>query len=180
METWRVVPGHPGYMVSDQGRVKSLAHTRVRRHPKTGEVTRFEYAERVLAGVQRHGYLHFNLDGRVYVGHRLVLMAFVGPRPVGMEGCHNNGVRDDNRLANLRWDSPKANAADRSRHGTQARGEQHVSTRIPEALAEEIRAGKLTLGGARAMGVSQTHYYRIKNGEGRKRPSDFAADVEHA
>ena len=47
--------------------------------------------------------------------HRLVLLAFVGPCPEGKEACHNDGNQRNNRLDNLRWDTPKANAADRIR-----------------------------------------------------------------
>ncbi len=52
---------------------------------------------------------------RSYYVHRLVLLAFVGPCPFGMEGCHGPGGQRDNSLANVRWDTPKANAADRIR-----------------------------------------------------------------
>jgi hypothetical protein len=38
-----------------------------------------------------------------------------------MEGCHWNGNPADNRLTNLRWDTPAGNAADRERHGTNRR-----------------------------------------------------------
>ena len=34
--------------------------------------------------------------------HRLVLEAFVGPNPPGLECCHNNGDPSDNRVENLR------------------------------------------------------------------------------
>lgn len=45
--------------------------------------------------------------------HRLVLEAFVGPRPPGMVGCHGYGGPLDNSVGNLRWDTPAANTADR-------------------------------------------------------------------
>jgi hypothetical protein len=37
--------------------------------------------------------------------HRLVLTAFCGSPAPGDEGCHNNDIRSDNRLENLRCDS---------------------------------------------------------------------------
>lgn len=55
-------------------------------------------------------------------GHRLVLQAFVGPCPEGMEACHNNGNPADNRLENLRWDTPSSNALDKVKHGTAKHG----------------------------------------------------------
>lgn len=50
--------------------------------------------------------------------HELVLLAWVGPRPGSadeVEACHGPGGSKDNRLENLRWDTVKANAADRER-----------------------------------------------------------------
>ncbi len=70
--------------------------------------------------------------------HRLVLLAFVGPCPNGMEACHFPD-RDvtNNRLSNLRWDTKQANAADATTHGTFARGERQGSAK---ATAEVVRA----------------------------------------
>lgn len=65
------------------------------------------------------GYEHIITGSRYphsYV-HRLVLEAFVGPCPPGMEACHWNGIPGDNRLHNLRWDTPSANNADILRLG---------------------------------------------------------------
>lgn len=49
--------------------------------------------------------------------HQLVLEAFVGPRPEGLEACHWNDVSDDNRLDNLRWATKSANRYDCVRNG---------------------------------------------------------------
>lgn len=49
--------------------------------------------------------------------HRLVLEAFVGPRPDAYQGCHYDGDPTNNRLDNLRWDTASANNKDRVRHG---------------------------------------------------------------
>lgn len=60
---------------------------------------------------------------RMFMVHRLVLEAFVGPCPEGMEACHwdNNGLNC--KLSNLRWDTPVNNQRDRIRHGTDNQGE---------------------------------------------------------
>lgn len=50
--------------------------------------------------------------------HRLVLEAFVGPCPEGMEGCHGDGDPTNNSLGNLRWDTATSNQLDKVRHGT--------------------------------------------------------------
>lgn len=50
--------------------------------------------------------------------HILVLTAFYGPCPEGMEGCHHDGDPLNNRLGNLRWDTHVGNVSDSIRHGT--------------------------------------------------------------
>lgn len=68
--------------------------------------------------------------------HRLVLEAFIGKCPNSMEACHNNGNASDNRLENLRWDTPKNNHADKLRHGTHNRGEQNKQAKL---TVEDVR-----------------------------------------
>lgn len=90
--------------------------------------------------------------GRVYIhAHRLVLEAFVGPAPVGQEASHENGVRADNRLENLRWDTPKGNAADKILHGTALRGEKVVGHKLTSEQVLEIRARKTAGEGQKAL-----------------------------
>jgi hypothetical protein len=48
---------------------------------------------------------------------RLVLEAFVGLCPAGMEACHFNDDPADNRLENLRWDTHSNNHYDLVRNG---------------------------------------------------------------
>lgn len=92
-ENWKDIPGYEGYMVSDQGRVKSLNYRR------TGK------EEILIPGKARGGYLIVGLwkDGKrkcLYV-HRLVWIAFNGPIPEGYEINHINECCTDNRLDNL-------------------------------------------------------------------------------
>jgi hypothetical protein len=72
--------------------------------------------------------------------HRLVLEAFRGPCPPGMEACHGNGDRGDPRLSNLRWDTHRANMADQCAHGTRMLGERHPLARLTDQEVAEIRA----------------------------------------
>lgn len=74
--------------------------------------------------------------------HRLVLEAFVGPCPPGMEACHNDGSPANNHLPNLRWDTRKANIADCIRHGTRAdfRGERHGRAKLTDDAVRAMRA----------------------------------------
>jgi hypothetical protein len=105
-EQWRSIPNFADhYEVSDAGRVRS-------RH--TGHVlhARQNGKGRAQVDLYREG-------ARTTVEvHRLVLLAFVGPCPVGEEGCHNDGDHTNNRLSNLRWDTRRENNLDAVRHGT--------------------------------------------------------------
>lgn len=56
-----------------------------------------------------------------------------------MESCHNNGVRSDCRLENLRYDTAVANAADRVRHGTALQGQRHHQASLTDEQVREIR-----------------------------------------
>lgn len=115
VERWLPVIGYEGsYEVSDFGRVRSLDRINSRGHSLTG---------RVLSPCPNtSGHLQVPISAgciqRLFQVHRLVLTAFVGPCPAGMEGCHWNGDPTDNRAANLRWDTQSANQLDSIRHGT--------------------------------------------------------------
>lgn len=116
-EKWTQIPGFTGYEVSDLGRV--------RRGEEIVSPYRYKYLTVGLpVGDRRH-------PKRI---HRLVLTAFVGPCPVGMVCCHNNGDRHDNRLENLRWDTPASNVNDMRIHGTIASGDRSGSRKYPERL----------------------------------------------
>jgi hypothetical protein len=119
-EGWLPITSWPGYEVSDHGRVRSMDHRTV-----TSRGAR-NYKGRVLSQtVLPLGY--HAVSARVADGekkfrvHVLVLEAFVGPRPAGMDGCHNDGNPANNNLSNLRWDTRAANMADMKRHGRDPR-----------------------------------------------------------
>lgn len=153
-ERWRPVPGFPGYQISDLGRVRSN---------KRGDW-------RLLAqDTTRDGHkrLTLRVDGKT-VGrtvHRLVLEAFVGPCPEGMEACHNNGKADDNRAENLRWDTHEANIADKCKHGTVVRGERVAAAKLTESDVLSIRlSDEPNSALALRYGVRRGHVNEIKKG----------------
>lgn len=117
LEQWRAAPGHPGYEVSDEGRVRSIDRT----HMTCGGVVRHVRGRVLSPGITK-GYRHVTLwaDNRQSVRkvHQLVLEAFVGPRPSGLIVRHLNGDPGDNRLANLRYGTSSENEWDSVRHGT--------------------------------------------------------------
>lgn len=48
--------------------------------------------------------------------HELVTLCFLGPRPPGLEVCHNDGTRTNNDAGNLRYDTRQANALEGHAH----------------------------------------------------------------
>ncbi len=114
VEQWKDVLGYEGlYQVSNIGNVKSLDRVDPSGHKRIGKEK---------AKTLRNGYLSTTIfkDGvsKICNINILVLEAFVGKRPSGMESCHNNGIKTDNKLENLRWDTHSGNAKDLIIHGT--------------------------------------------------------------
>lgn len=118
-EEWRPIPGWEGfYEASSHGRVRSV--TRTVKHPASGSM---QIQGRVLRPApHRSGHLWVELCGpagkKTRQVHQLVLEAFVGPKPPGMDGCHYDGNPQNNHIENLRWDTRAGNLADAIRHGT--------------------------------------------------------------
>jgi hypothetical protein len=72
--------------------------------------------------------------------HSLVLLAFVGLRPLNQETRHLSGARADNRLKNLCYGTKQENAADRERHGAGYRGEKNGNSKLSDVDVDAIRA----------------------------------------
>ena len=108
------IPDFPGYSISDRGAIFSMT-----RRLRDGRMWK---GRQLCVQRRQDGHLTVCLyqEGkqRRMLLHRLVLSTFVGRCPPGMEGCHNNGIANDNRLCNLRWGTRSSNAKDAVKHGT--------------------------------------------------------------
>ena len=145
--TYKDIPGFPGYRVGDNGTVLSCWNRAwpegITHRLKAGE-TAWRMTEQWWIVrpklVREKGKFNIEVAGQTLFVHRLVLLTFVGPCPDGMMCCHENGIGTDNRLANLRWDTPKANAADRDRHGRTVRGSRVYGAKLTEDRVRLIHA----------------------------------------
>ncbi len=133
------VNGFPGYVVGNDGSVWSCWSVGLTTACLTGTWrkmrVRIDKIGRPIIGLTR--------DGRQYqcTVCRLVLTAFAGPCPAGMQSCHFPDRNPaNNNLNNLRWDTPKANQADRVVHGTDIRGEAQGFAKLTEDLVKDLRA----------------------------------------
>src|SRR5262245_39281520 len=103
---YREIPGFPAYRVGNDGSV----WTRRRKGGNDRGANRLTNNWRLMKLHRHGGYVRVNLVGDgVNVSravHCLVLEAFVGPCPPGMEACHfPDSNRANNNLSNLRWDT---------------------------------------------------------------------------
>lgn len=129
-ERWKAIPDFPGYEVSDQGRVQSFVKNRGGRLP--GRVILSVPRRILVPHIAKDGYARVKLYDRTIAVHKLVLNVFAGIRPVGKEARHKDGKKENNKLKNLKWDTPKNNNADKVKHGTHNRGECHLLARLSE------------------------------------------------
>lgn len=128
-ENWRPVVGYEGlYEVSNLGRMKDLNRNGkaviMRLSAKNGQ-----YIKVVLVG----------WDGkkRWYRVHRLVAYAFLGEPLEGQTQVnHINTNRQDNRVENLEWCSPKENMANRLTRMALSRGHSDPSEETRRRMSE--------------------------------------------
>jgi hypothetical protein len=155
MEQWLDVVGFEGiYQVSNFGRIRSI---------KTGKIK-----EQTIQDNDTRPYLGLwkNNKQKICRPHKLVMEAFVGIRPQGMECCHNDGNPQNNHLNNLRWDTSKNNHADKVKHGTTNRGEQCGTAKLTleqiRAIRQDDRLQRII---AAEYGVKDNTISRIKSGK---------------
>lgn len=96
------------YTITAEEAKKSLSYD-----PDTGVFTWLERRMRSAAGsvagsVHPRGYRRIGVRGSVVYAHRLAWVMHYGKEPVG-EIDHINGIKDDNRIANLRDVPQKVN-----------------------------------------------------------------------
>lgn len=133
-ENWLPVPGYEGlYSVSDLGNVMSMNYA------NTGMLKILQPSK------NSYGYFQIWMSKdrkqKSFSVHSLVSAAFLGPRPKGLEVNHKNGVKSDNRLANLEYVTSSENRLHALRIGIQipAHGEKHCRAKLSLSDVIEIK-----------------------------------------
>lgn len=149
-ERWRQAVGFPDYAASDAGRVKRLTQGG-RRYPPGYILAPKKHQRGYVVYTLKNG----NAD-RTVLAHRLVALTWIGQPPTPEhEVAHEDGTRTNNHYTNLSWKTPKANQADRKRHGTYVDGEAAYSAKLTDNDVADIRR-RYSAGGARYVGASVT------------------------
>jgi hypothetical protein len=141
-EIWKPVPGYDGYEASSLGRVRSTRSGEVailaqRRHTKAKQKTKGPYYY-----VSAYVFTPRRIRKAVPV-HKMVLLAFSGPKPTPHHQCrHLDGNPVNNHASNLAWGTPLENQRDQVRHGTAISlrlGEDHPACRLTAESVKVIR-----------------------------------------
>ena len=146
---------------------------------KCGEIIRLKKAKGAQVGktLKHHvhkerGYLIVRLyqdkKAKSFDVHVLMAMTFLDYPKKGYQVCHNNGIKTDCRLENLRVDTASGNQMDRLTHGTSNRGEQNARNKYSTEFIKQIKLmlaqGDSCKSISEATQVSQTYIRNIKNG----------------
>jgi len=137
-EKWLPIRGWPAYEVSDRGRVRSFNITSpTKRRASTAKILRPSLQH-------RSKYLRVCLYAGGYREtvriHKLVADAFLGRCPKGLEVRHLDGKPANNKLANLKYGTPKENGEDRVKHGHTRR--RTMSARDYERIRKKYAGGQ--------------------------------------
>lgn len=163
-EEWRSVPGLDDYEISSLGRMRSNKRTGRKTNAIGGLIApRRKYIDGILNRLEVRPY---QSGKKLCFGvHQLVLSAFIGPCPAGMEGCHNDGDPSNNCLSNLRWDRHISNVADTRNHGRLAHGESNgravLTFNDVRSLRVEHKNGSGVTALGRKYGINRSQVYRI-------------------
>lgn len=166
-EEWRTVVGYEGlYEISNLGRARALDR---RIGCRWGGTRRWRgIVLQPIVASNGYPFVSVCRNGKrkQMSIHRMVLESFVGPRPSGMEACHNDGVRTNCRLDNLRYDTRTNNAADRKTHGTEHVGERAPAARLTDELVRAIRRrDKSAYKWAQELGLGLNTVTRARSGK---------------
>ena len=133
-ERWLPVVGYESnYEVSDRGSVRSI---RVGRGTFVGKIIKPRITD---AGYLDIGLCLHSVHHRMTV-HRIVMAAFVGPRPSCKEVNHKDGIKSNCSLCNLEYVTPSENQIHAFRTGLRShKGEKNVLAKLTEEDVFYIR-----------------------------------------
>lgn len=110
-EVWKLIPGYPCYEVSDLGNIRRIEFTH--KNPAG-----FVPKQTIGSDGRLRVTLYENGRQDKYCVHQLVMLAFKGPTPKGLEIRHLDGDHRHNAVTNLEFGTHKQNGQDMIAHGS--------------------------------------------------------------
>lgn len=164
---YRTLEQYPGYRIGNDGSVwsclKDVDGARIagRRYELTSEWKQLKPEILKRGNRARYALTHESgLRDRIF-GARLVLLAFVGPCPDGMEACHENGDCTNDALYNVRWDTPESNKEDLIKHGVVIGGQSKLTEQDKLDIIEMRSCGESVADLASDFDVDETTIRRV-------------------
>lgn len=113
---------------------------------------------------QNRGYVMVCIGRKWVPAHRMIWEAVHGPIPAGLQINHKNGIKHDNRLANLELATPAENTAHAYRIGLRsAAGECNGRAKLTAEQVREIReSSERASAWARRLGVTPRTVQEIR------------------
>lgn len=142
--TQKHCPSYDGYSITNDG----IAYTHRRRFglgkgAGGGVAVDWKYQKKLNQYEGHGGYMYVSISTpsgqRSVPIHALLMDAFVGPRPAGMEIRHLDGNPKNNSLSNLCYGTRAENANDRVKHKAQPRGQKHGRAKLSLDDVEKIK-----------------------------------------
>lgn len=152
--TFALLPSSERYAAGDDGTVWSSLGKGHSGQPTEGAR---EWCQ-LKSWPNTRGYLQVYVLRETYTVHRVVLEAFRGTRPTGMECRHLNGNKQDNRLCNLAWGTRSENAIDNLRQG---KGKCRLSADKVRAIRARFSIGEKQRDLAGSFGVSVSQIAKV-------------------
>jgi hypothetical protein len=146
---WLPIKDFPNYEVSNEGLVRNV---------NTKHILKLNTKK----GTHPYKRVHLSNKGiaKYPLVHRLVLIAFVGDCPKGMQCLHADNNPANNNLSNLSWNTPKKN------HETiDRKGERNGRAKLTETDVINIRKSQAATSSlAKQYNVSQKYIQNIQRG----------------
>lgn len=149
------IEGYPAYSIDTDGRI--ISHWRKKPIFLKQAMNHRGYPFVILSAFGEH---------KTLTVHSLVARTFLGPRPLGYTINHKNGIKSDNRLANLEYLTDAENKAHAVATGLYLRGEKSPKSKLTEEDVRRIRsdefAGKKQVQIAEIFGIHQSNVSYIR------------------